>query len=99
VQEVRLVSRSGDPDHPFAFAPMELTVPVGTRVRWANDDDVFHTVTSTAMREPRQPSGLFTHSFFRKGDTFEYTFRSPGTFHYYCQPHAPFMFGTVTVQG
>jgi plastocyanin len=99
VQAVRLASRPGDAEHPFAFEPMKLTVPVGTTVRWTNDDDVFHTVTSTAELEPRRPSGLFGRSLFQKGDTFEYTFKRSGTFHYYCQPHAPFMFGTVTVRG
>ena len=98
-QVVRLASRPGDPDHPFAFTPMQLTVPLGTTVRWVNDDDVFHTVTSTAELEPRRPSGLFGHSLSRKGQTFEYTFNKAGTFHYYCQPHADFMFGTVTVRG
>jgi plastocyanin len=99
VEEVRLVSRPSDADHPFAFAPMAVTVPVGTTVRWVNEEDVFHTVTSTATLEPRRPSGLFAHSFFHKGDSFEYMFKTAGTFHYYCQPHAPFMFGTVTVRG
>jgi plastocyanin len=99
VHVVTLASRPGDPDHPFAFMPMQLTVPVGTTVQWVNDDDIFHTVTSTAKLEPRKPSGLFGHSLLRKGQTFEHTFKRPGTFHYYCQPHADFMFGTVTVRG
>ena len=97
--QVGLVSRPGNPDQPFAFAPMEITVPVGTTVRWTNGDDVFHTVTSTARLAPRRPSGLFGRSLIRKGDTFQYTFRNAGTFHYYCQPHSAFMVGTVTVRG
>jgi plastocyanin len=98
VQVVHLASQPGDAEHPFSFVPGQVTVPVGTTVRWVNDDDVFHTVTSTARLEPRRPSGLFGRSFFRRGDAFQYTFRRPGTFHYYCQPHAAFMFGTVTVR-
>jgi plastocyanin len=77
---------------------MELEVPVGTTVRWVNEDAVFHTVTSTATLQPRRPSGLFDRSLFRKGDTFQRTFDKAGTFHFYCQPHADFMFGTVTVR-
>jgi plastocyanin len=98
VREVTLVSQLGNADRPFAFAPMELTVSPGTTVRWVNDDDVFHTVTSTATLQPRSPSGLFDKSLFRKGDVFEHRFTSPGTFHFYCQPHADFMFGTVMVR-
>ncbi len=89
----------GNTDHPYAFAPKDLTVRVGSKVRWVNRDDVFHTVTSTASLDVRRPSGLFDKSLFRKADAFEYTFAKPGTYHYYCQPHSAFMFGTVTVVG
>jgi plastocyanin len=72
-------------------------VPAGTKVRWVNGDEVFHTVTSTDSLQPRRPNGLFDHSLFSRGDAFTYSFSKPGTYRYYCQPHAAFMFGTVTV--
>jgi plastocyanin len=31
------------------------------------------------------------------GDRFEFTFTRPGIYHYYCQPHSDFMWGTVHV--
>lgn len=62
-----------------------------------NRDDVFHTVTSTDSLAPRRPNGLFDKALLRKGDTFEFTFTKPGTYHFYCQPHSEFMFGTITV--
>jgi plastocyanin len=89
----------GDPDHPFAFSPAEVTVRAGTTVRWVNEQDVFHTVTSTDSPAPRRPNGLFNRSLFARGQTFEYTFRRAGTYHYYCQPHSEFMAGTVHVTG
>jgi plastocyanin len=85
------------PERPFAFLPTEVTVRAGRSVRWIADDDVFHTVTSTDALEPRQPNGRFNRSLSRRGQTFRHTFHQPGTFHYYCQPHSQFMFGTVHV--
>jgi plastocyanin len=96
-QDVQLVELPGDPDHPFAFSPLRLTVHAGTAVRWIDDADVFHTVTSTDSLEVRRPNGLFDHALFRRGDDFEYTFTRPGVYHYYCRPHAEFMTGTVEV--
>lgn len=93
------MSVPGDPEHPFAFRPAEITVPAGTTVRWVNQEDVFHTVTSTASLERKRPSGLFDRSLFARGQAFQYAFRKPGTYHYYCRPHNDFMFGTVRVTG
>jgi plastocyanin len=76
-----------------------VAVPVGSTVRWVNGANVFHTVTSTNSLAVRRPSGLFNKSLFRRGATFQFRFTRPGTFHYYCQPHTEFMWGTVTVTG
>lgn len=97
--EIKLVTVPGDPERPFAFSPAEVTVPVGATVRWTNDESMFHTVTSTSSLQVRRPNGLFDKSLFRKGDTFQYTFKEAGTFFYYCQPHSTFMAGTVRVVG
>jgi plastocyanin len=88
----------GDADHPFAFSPSEVTVPAGSAVRWVNNADVFHTVTSTDSPERLRPNGLFDASLFRRGDSFQYTFTKAGIYHYYCQPHSEFMVGTVRVE-
>ena len=93
------MSVPGDPEHPFAFRPADITVPVGTTVRWVNDEAVFHTVTSTNSLALKRPNGLFDRSLFARGQTSEYRFMRPGTYHYYCRPHADFMFGTVRVTG
>ena len=39
----------------FTYNPPRLTVPVGTKVTWINQDDVPHTVTSSA--KPRRFAG------------------------------------------
>ena len=72
----------------FAFAPASMQVPVGTRVTWTNQDTAPHTVTFTATR---QGSGTL-----QQGQTFGYTFATPGTYAYYCAVH-PYMTATVTV--
>ena len=32
------------------------------------------------------------------GDAFEFSFGNRATYHYYCEPHAGFMAGTITVE-
>ena len=73
----------------FAFAPKEITVAPGTRVRWTNRDEAPHTVTGT------------DRSFGSKGmdtdDRFEHTFEREGDYTYLCTVH-PFMTGVVHVR-
>jgi plastocyanin len=72
----------------FAFAPVNISVPVGTAVAWTNQDGTPHTVT---FRSGMKDSGML-----RQGQSFSYTFTTAGTFPYYCAYH-PNMAGTVTV--
>jgi plastocyanin len=94
---VHLSCATDDANSPCAFEPAELTVPVGTTVRWVNDDDTYHTVTSSSSLQVRRPSGRFDAVLDSAGDEFTYTFDQPGTYPYYCQPHAEFMAGSVIV--
>ncbi len=96
VHEVRTV-RTGDDAAPFAFEPATLTIQVGDTVRWVNDDGVFHTTTSRA-RDGGSNGDDWTGTLGSKGVTFEHTFDEAGTFAYFCQPHASFMEGTITVE-
>jgi plastocyanin len=73
----------------FEFSPRTVTVPVGTMVTWTNNDGEPHTVTSSAK--------LFSSSGLDEGESFSYTFASPGTYTYYCQLH-PHMTGTIVVK-
>jgi plastocyanin len=90
------------------YSPTDLTVPVGTTVRWVNQEAITHTVTSgswgevnesTGLRGTQTPDGKYDHTLSPKGqdgDTFEFTFTEPGTYQYFCRPHQS-MFGTITV--
>jgi amicyanin len=73
------------------FEPKELLVKAGTTVTWVNEDDVPHTVTSTASPP------LFGSRILRAGDTFSFEFRAAGAYHYLCKAH-PYMTGKVIVR-
>lgn len=73
----------------FAFNKSEMTIAVGTTVRWTNKDAVAHTVTSDSL--------VFDSGNMPNGAIFEYTFNTEGTFPYRCVPH-PSMQGTITVK-
>ena len=76
----------------YAFSPSALTVSVGTKVTWTNDDTAPHTVTVS--------SGPVTFSspMLQQGDTYTYTFTTRGTYSYYCAVH-PSMTASVVVTG
>ena len=63
----------------FAFTPATITVPVGTKVTWTNQDSTDHTVTSD--------DGLFDSGHIATGATFSFTFTTAGTFPYHCSIH------------
>lgn len=75
----------------YAFSPAALTVTQGTAVTWTNYDTAPHTVTVS--------SGPVTFSSpeLQKGQSFTYTFTTPGTYSYYCAVH-PDMTASVTVK-
>jgi plastocyanin len=95
--EVHLTCATGILDAPCGFRPAEVTVPAGGTVRWVDDDATYHTVTSSARADVRMPDGQFDAVLDVSGETFTHTFAEPGTYPYYCQPHAEFMAGTVVV--
>lgn len=72
----------------YAYEPATLTVKVGTRVTWTNEDDTAHT--ATADQGPWD-TGTIEHGQSRTVD-----FTHAGTFAYHCSFHA-FMTGTIKV--
>jgi len=90
----------------YAYLPAVLTVPVGTTVTWVNQDSVGHTVTEGDPNSPK-PANLrvFDSSgeaingkvnLIGAGQSWSYTFTTPGTYEYYCIVH-PYMIGHITV--
>ena len=72
----------------FSFEPAELSISVGTTVKWTNKDSASHTVTSA--------TGDWDSGGLSKGQSFSRTFTQAGTFAYQCTVH-PTMKGTITV--
>jgi plastocyanin len=75
----------------FAFAPKEITVAPGTRVRWTNHDETPHTVTSQGGAKVLSSLGMDID------DHFEFVFTNEGDFAYFCTVH-PMMTGVVRVR-
>lgn len=79
----------------MAFNPAAKTVQQGTTLKWTNNDNVAHTVTSGT---PGNANGTFNSGNIANGGSFSYTFNTVGTFSYFCSIH-PSMTGTITVTG
>ncbi len=73
------------------YLPGPVTVSPGTTVRWVNEDKALHTVTSEDSGGPLRSEEL------GRGGSYEFTFRKPGQYDYYCVVH-PFMKSGVTVE-
>jgi plastocyanin len=73
----------------YSFNPNSITVTVGTRVVWINQDMADHTVTSDTP-------GIFDQDL-PAGGTTSITFTIAGTYYYHCSFH-PEMLGTVIVK-
>lgn len=73
----------------MAFAPSSLTVKVGTKVTWTNNDGYTHTVTSN-------DGTSFDSGNLASGASFSYTTTKTGTFDYHCNIHSG-MAGTLIV--
>jgi plastocyanin len=73
----------------FTFSPKELTVAVGTTVKWVNHDDIPHLVVEN--------NRTFRSKALDTNDSYSYTFTSAGAFDYFCALH-PHMVGQVIVK-
>lgn len=73
----------------FTFGPQDLTVAVGTTVKWVNHDDIPHTVVDG--------NKAFRSKALDTDDSFSFTFASAGSFDYFCGLH-PHMQGKIIVK-
>lgn len=77
----------------MSFVPSDVTVGVGTTVRWIYRNGGPHTVT------PDGHSTWDAAMLTEPSQVFEHTFTAAGTFTYYCDPHrASGMTGVIRVQ-
>jgi plastocyanin len=72
----------------FTFNPQVVTVKAGDTVVWTNRDDIPHTVADP---------GKFKSKALDTGDTYSFTFTTPGSYSYFCSLH-PHMTGRIVVE-
>ena len=72
----------------FAYDPDPVTIQVGGKVIWQNEDAAPHTATAD--------DGSFDTGIIEEGKIKSETFKEPGTYAYVCEIH-PTMHGTVEV--
>jgi plastocyanin len=86
----------------LTFTPKDVTISVGDSVRWSDESDAPHTVTSDDGREFNSNPNcnpIVSATCMSRGQTFEHKFNSAGTFAYHCTIHQQQgMVGTIRVQ-
>lgn len=90
-----------------AFEPPTLTVMAGDQVTWTSSGSLPHTVTASDGAFDSNPdcasfSDGGSGACMDNGETFDFTFDTPGTYAYYCKLHGTSdgsgMAGTIVVQ-
>ena len=76
----------------FAFSPQDITVPLGTTVRWVNHDETPHTVASAPGTDK-----LIASKALDTDDHYEVTPNKVGDYKYFCTVH-PFMTGIIHIR-
>jgi plastocyanin len=108
VVQMREVIGQGVEAGTFRFEPANITVKVGTTVKWTNnsgEDGPRHTSTDDSDWEtPQSPAILpagamkWRTPFLRPGESATHTFMVPGKYQYFCETHGQYgMVGTITV--
>jgi plastocyanin len=72
----------------FAFSPGVTTVPAGSSVTWTNNDDDAHSIVAD--------NKAFRSAPLDTGDSYSFTFTTPGVYPYHCGLH-PQMVGKIVV--
>ena len=72
------------------FTPNNLSVKLGTTVKWTNKGAITHTATSN-------DGVTFNTGNVSPGQSSSYTTTTAGTFQYQCTIHGAAMSGTLTV--
>jgi alcohol dehydrogenase (cytochrome c) len=75
----------------YAFTPVRITVPVGTKVTFTNNGKALHNASS-------MDGGGWDTGMMGAGKSVGVTFNRPGTYSYACLPHS-FMIGQIIVTG
>ena len=87
------------------FTPDTVRISTGETVRWENSSLLVHSVTADPEKETKDESVSlpdeakpFDSGLLDPKETFEHTFKVPGTYNYFCIPHEAMMTGVVIVE-
>lgn len=78
------------------YDPHTVTIGIGGKVVWINDDAGMHTVVSGVLADGG-PDGAFNSGMFASGTEFSHVFKKTGEYHYFDIVH-PWMQGVVIVK-
>jgi plastocyanin len=88
----------------FCYKPGNLTVKKGTKVVWTNTSGMAHTVTRCSKAQCNGKNGgtgkdaKFGSGNIANKKTYAFTFKTAGTYRYFCKLHGYLMRGTITVK-
>lgn len=92
---VKILAGSSTPHTGKYLDPEIITIKSGTTIRWENEDNAAHTITSGIPGDG--PDGKFDSSMFSSKEFFEKTFDQPGEYQYFCMLH-PWKSGKIIVK-
>jgi plastocyanin len=106
---IKMTEVQGSAGTTYRFDPQQLTIKVGTTVRWVNasgEDGPRHTSTDDPDWEtPQTPAVLpagapkWRTKFLTNGNSETHTFTVPGKYQYFCETHGPYgMVASITVE-
>lgn len=100
ITQISIVNGAGTTQSSLGFSPDTVTVVIGVNntVTWTNNDNTMDANGYLPTHVLATNDSSFTSPGLNPGDTFTYTFTTPGTFPYHCNVH-PWMRGTVIVKG
>jgi plastocyanin len=89
------VCMTAEPSGLYGFSPNNITVVIGVNntIQWSNNGGTTHTTTSF----PSGQAQTWDSGDLNVGQTFTFTFTTPGTYTYICTIH-PYMHGIVIVK-
>jgi plastocyanin len=85
---INIVPGASNPNTNIPFFPSPVNLPLGSTVKWINNDTSLHTVTSF--------NNAFDSPILSTNQQFNHTFFNVGYYSYYCRLH-PFMNGVIAI--
>jgi len=100
IAQVTIVNGAGTTPSLVAFSPdvVKVVIGVNNTVEWTDQDNTMDVNGYLPNHVLQANDSSFTSPSLNPGDTFNFTFTTPGTYGYHCNVH-PWMVGTVIVLG